>query len=112
MLAHHGWHSDHPERSLAALLEAGERALDLLDEESAAEAYRRALRLLPPPGQADGDPGSRTLWVRVVHGLTRSLAQGGDVEAARLLKESAQEKAAAAGWHAEAARLEIIPLHG
>ena len=111
MLAHHGWNSDHPERSLGALLEAGERALDLLDEESAAEAYRRALRLLPSPGQADGDPGSRALWVRVVQGLTRSLAQGGDLEAARLLKESAQEKAAGAGWHVEAARLETIPIH-
>lgn len=108
VLAHHLWHSEASrERALPELIAAGEWALSVLEEEGATLAFRRALKLLPRPRAETQDADLRAAWMRAVFGLVTALARSGDRDEARLLVGSAVEEAASAGWHAEAARLEV-----
>jgi len=111
VLAHHFWHSDEArEDALPGLIAAGEWALSVLEEEGAMQAFRNALRLLGHPSDQEQEPQVRTAWMRAVFGLVTALARSGEPEEARLLRRSALEEAAQAGWHAEAARLEVTAL--
>lgn len=106
--AHHLWHSEVArEDALPELIAAGEWALTVMDEEGAGQAFRRALRLLPTPDSGVTDPDLRNAWMRVIFGLTSTLARSGSRDEAKAILESAKDSAAAAGWHAEAARLEV-----
>jgi eukaryotic-like serine/threonine-protein kinase len=106
--AHHLWQSEVArEDALPELIAAGEWALTVMDEEGAGQAFRRALGLLPSPADHVTDPELRNAWMRVIFGLTSTLARSGSRREAKALLESARDSAAAAGWHAEAARLEI-----
>ncbi len=106
--AHHLWQSEVArEDALPELIAAGEWALTVMDEEGAGQAFRRALGLLPSPSAHVTDPDLRNAWMRVIFGLTSTLARSGSRTEAKALLESARDSAAAAGWHAEAARLEI-----
>jgi len=106
--AHHLWHSEVArEEALPELIAAGEWALTVMDEEGAGQAFRRALRLLPSPDASVTDPELRKAWMRVIFGLTSTMARSGSRAEAKAILESAKESAAQAGWHAEAARLEV-----
>ncbi len=106
--AYHLWHSEVArEDALPELIAAGEWALTVMDEEGAGQAFRRALSLLPSPDASVQDPDLRNAWMRVIFGLTSTLARSGCRTEAKALLESAKDSAAAAGWHAEAARLEV-----
>jgi len=106
--AHHLWHSEVArEDALPELIAAGEWALTVMDEEGAGQAFRRALGLMPHPDASVTDPDVRHAWMRVIFGLTSTLARSGSRAEAKALLESAKDSAADAGWHAEAARLEV-----
>jgi len=106
--AHHRWHAgDQRDRAVGELIGAGEWALSVLEEEGAVLAFRRSLRLLGPPRAEVTDPDLRGTWLRSLFGLVSALARSGDREEAKLLLRSAVDEAAEAGWHAEAARLEV-----
>jgi len=106
--AHHLWQSEVArEDALPELIAAGEWALTVMDEEGAGQAFRRALGLLPSPADHVTDPDLRNAWMRVIFGLSSTLARSGSRVEAKAILESARDSAAAAGWHAEAARLEI-----
>jgi len=81
-----------------------------MEEEGAILAFRRALKLLPRPRADQVDEDFRAAWMRAVFGLVTALSRSGDREEARLLRNSAVEEAAQAGWHAEAARLEVTSM--
>lgn len=106
--AHHRWHAGSDrDAALGELIAAGEWALSVLEEEGAVLAFRRALRLLGPPRAEVTDPARRGAWLRSLFGLVAALGRSGDREGSRLLLSSAVDEAAEAGWHAEAARLEV-----
>ncbi len=111
VLAHHYWHSEESRRdALPELIAAGEWALSVMEEEGAILAFRRALKILPRPRADQVDEDFRAAWMRAVFGLVTALSRSGDREEARLLRNSAVEEAAQAGWHAEAARLEVTSM--
>jgi predicted ATPase len=111
VLAHHYWHSDQArEEALPELIAAGEWALSVLEEEGAIQAFRHALRLLGRPAQEQAEPELRAAWMRSVFGLVTALARSGERDEAKLLRSSAVDEAAQAGWHAEAARLEVTAI--
>lgn len=106
--AHHLWHSEvSREEAIPELIAAGEWALTVMDEEGAGQAFRRALGLLPSPDPSVTDAATRNAWMRVIFGLTSTMARSGSRDEAKAILESAKDSAANAGWHAEAARLEV-----
>ncbi len=106
--AHHLWQSEVArEDALPELIAAGEWALTVMDEEGAGQAFRRALGLLGSPSAGVTDPEHRHAWMRVIFGLSSTLARSGSRVEAKAILESARDSAAAAGWHGEAARLEV-----
>lgn len=106
--AHHRWHAGSgQDAAVGELIAAGEWALSVLEEEGAVLAFRRSLRLLGPPRAEVTEPERRGAWLRSLFGLISALRRSGDREGAKLLLLSAVDEAAEAGWHAEAARLEV-----